>query len=93
MKRDVREPNTHSTEKLDLTFNPARHVEYMLDMEAQRAEARDMYENMDMEKSYQGIFELLWYSQMPCFDIKEITSSANNEHGKYKSYDFGALFI
>ena len=53
----------------------------MQDMEAQREEARKMYENMDLEKGYQGIFEMLWYSQMPCYDIKEVTSTKNDEHG------------
>ena len=52
-------------------------------MEAQRAEAREMYENMDLEKGYKGIFEMLWYSQMPCFDVKEVTSSKKNEHGMF----------
>lgn len=40
-----------------------------------------MYENMDLEKGYQGIFEMLWYSQMPCFDVKAVTSSKDDEHG------------
>ena len=85
-KRNVQKQNQvnqHDTESLDLVFNPARQVKYLQDMEAQRQEAREMYENMDLKKGYQGIFEMLWYSQMPCFDVKEVTSSRNNEHGMF----------
>ena len=81
-KRHAENTGEFSTEKLELTFNPARKAEHLQDMEAQRQEAREMYENMDFEKGYRGIFEMLWYSQMPCFDIKDVTSSKNDEHGK-----------
>ena len=32
-----------------------------------------------MDKSYEALFELLWYSQMPCFDVKGLTSDAKDE--------------
>ena len=32
-----------------------------------------------MNKSYKQLFELLWYSQMPCFDVKGLTSEAKDE--------------
>ena len=35
--------------------------------------------SLDMDKSYVALFELLWYSQMPCFDIKGLTSKAKDE--------------
>ena len=35
--------------------------------------------SLDMEKSYMHLFELLWYSQMPCFDVKGLTSKAKDE--------------
>jgi hypothetical protein len=37
---------------------------------------------MDIEKSYSALFELLWYSQMPCFDVKGVTSQKRNEFGE-----------
>ena len=30
--------------------------------------------SIDMEKSYTALFELLWYSQIPCFDVENVTS-------------------
>ena len=32
-----------------------------------------------MEKSYQPMFELLWYSQMPCIDVVGVTSKEKDE--------------
>ena len=36
---------------------------------------------MDLDKSYASLFELMWYSQMPCFDILNVTSKQNQRHG------------
>ena len=35
--------------------------------------------SIDMEKSYKALFELFWYSQMPCFDVKDLTSKTKDE--------------
>ena len=38
---------------------------------------------MDLDKSYPSLFELLWYSQLPCFDVINITTTkADDEYGK-----------
>ena len=49
---------------------------------------------MDLEKSYPALFELLWYSQMPCFDVQGVTGDTKDEFGivhEYteKSYNVG----
>ena len=43
---------------------------------------RDAYANIDLEKSYTSLFELLWYSQLPCFDVMNITTKDSEDHGK-----------
>ena len=85
-KRNIQEQDTYDIDKLELTFNPVRQSEYLQGIEAQRHEARQMYENMDLEKGYKGIFEMLWYSQLPCFDVKEVTSTRSDEHGMTQPY-------
>ena len=35
--------------------------------------------DMDMITSYKYMFEVLWYSQLPCFDLKNITSNSPGE--------------
>ena len=38
---------------------------------------------MDLDKSYPSLFELLWYSQLPCFDVINITTTkADDEYGE-----------
>ena len=43
---------------------------------------RQTFANMDMDSSYKPLFELLWNSQLPCFDVRNVTSKNNNEFGK-----------
>ena len=45
---------------------------------------RQTYANMDMENSYKALFELLWNSQIPCFDVMNVTSKSNYEYGKFQ---------
>ena len=49
------------------------------------AHIRDTYEKIDLEKSYPSLFELLWYSQLPCFDLMNITTKATQQHGTWKN--------
>ena len=43
---------------------------------------------MNLDKSYPHMFELLWYSQLPCFDIVNVTTKASEDHGKELGYVF-----
>ena len=45
---------------------------------------------MDLDKSYPALFELLWYSQLPCFDVLNITST-KDEYGDLLSLLFFVL--
>ena len=35
--------------------------------------------SMNWEKSYESMFQLMWYSQLPCFDVNQITSTKMDE--------------
>ena len=64
---------------MNLAFDPA--LEY--EREKKELDAREKYHrnfgNLLFNESYRNFFELLWYSQLPCFDIENITSSAKDE--------------
>ena len=66
-------------QKLDTSLDPTKTEE----RDNQTKEAIQRYEDsfgsIDMEKSYSSLFELLWYAQMPCVDVKGITSEAKDE--------------
>ena len=44
---------------------------------------RDSYKRVNLEESYPALFELLWYSQLPCFDVMNVTTKAKEEHGRH----------
>ena len=73
------ETKPQNIEKLDVSLDPMRKAE----REAQAAEAVDDYTNtfgsVDMDRSYLPLFELLWYSQLPCTDVIGLTSRAKDE--------------
>ena len=60
--------------KLNTVFDPWKDEE----RREQVMEAKRQYDiefgSMDVTKSYKNLFEILWYSQLPCFDIQNITS-------------------
>ena len=65
--------------KLDMVFNPCMNAE----KERLRNQSKEEYQKtiglLDMKKSFGSLFELLWYSQLPCFDVENITSSVKDE--------------
>ena len=42
---------------------------------------RETYEKIDLDRSYKALFELLWYSQLPCFDVLDVTTQLHEEFG------------
>ena len=45
--------------------------------------AHSTFDTMD-QKGYKSLFEVLWYQQLPCFDVKSTTSVSNHQHGMIK---------
>ena len=80
---DDSEEESHSKplniQKLDMSLDPDRTE----DREKREKEAFDEYQenfgSLNYEKSYHSLFELLWYGQLPCVDIKGITSEVQDE--------------
>ena len=68
-------------DKLDLAFNPVKSALHLADEALARRKAKEVYSKMDIEASYKSLFELMWYSQMPCYDVKGVTSTKDSEHG------------
>lgn len=49
-----------------------------------RIPCSDAFHGIDMEKSFKSLFELLWYTQLPCFDVRGITSENAGERSLLK---------
>ena len=65
--------------KLGLTLDPAKQEEREKKVEQAKERYDDEFGSLDMKVAYQNLFEILWYSQLPCFDVKDITSEVQDE--------------
>jgi hypothetical protein len=70
---------TSSIQKLSLALDPSREEERKEKFNELKRRYNEMYGDLDMEKAYRNLFEILWYSQLPCFDVKNITSDNYDE--------------
>ena len=66
---------TQGIKTLDLTLDPSKEEQREHDVK----KAKDDYDKEfgSMNKTREAIsnlFEILWYSQLPCFDVRNITS-------------------
>ena len=46
---------------------------------------RASFAKLDMEAAHDSLFELMWYSQLPCFDVEHHTSTKNNQRSDSSS--------
>ena len=66
-------------ERLDILLDPEKE-ETRKDMEENiKKEFYENFGNMSMTESYESLFQLLWYSQLPCFDVNQTTSTKMDE--------------
>ena len=70
---------------LDMIFHPSKKEEYESFLHEAKKEYEDKFSGLDMQKSYDSLFELLWYTQMPCFDTGDFNTNAENRNGMIKS--------
>ena len=40
------------------------------------------------EKGYKSLFEVLWYKQIPCFDVENTTSAMDHQYGMIKDCEW-----
>ena len=79
------ENNSSATENLDLIFNPSLELQRSLKELEMKNEFNLDFGSTDLKESYYNLFEILWYSQLPCFDVMNVTSKVNYEMGMIKS--------
>ena len=69
----------YNIQRLDLAFNPEmRQLRENKELEEKEEYDRN-FGQIDIKESYRNLFELLWYSQLPCFDIRNLTSRVRDE--------------
>ena len=77
ISRKKRETNEvpKNIEKLDLLLDPERANDRKEALENATRKYNQSFGNMDFKTAYENLFEILWYSQLPCFDVQNITSN------------------
>ena len=79
MRKEPESDIPQNIEKFDLFLNPDKQKERKTQVDESMAAYDKKFGSLDLEKSYKPLFELLWYSQMPCIDVKGITSEELDE--------------
>ena len=92
--KDLDKTNRNSNEKgdidltistIDLAFNPElKELSRMIKAEI-LAYSKDQFESIDMTVAYESLFEILWYTQLPCFDVMGTTSERDQQFSMLKS--------
>ena len=77
---------------LEYAINPVYRTESESLTAAAIKDVAANFDGMD-KKGYAKLFEILWYKQLPCFDVRGRTSEANNQHGMIKYCEWKGLRI
>ena len=78
-------PPTTSTQtksvikRLDVLLDPEKEETRKKMEEDARKQFDEQFGNMSWTESYESMFQLMWYSQLPCFDVNQITSTKMDE--------------
>ena len=74
-----------SIQRLNLLLDPSKAEEREKTVKEARESYDDDFGNMDLNSTYPSVFQLLWYSQLPCFDVKDVTSNWPDQMSIIKS--------
>ena len=85
-KRRKRETEELPEASLDAFFKNKDQSKLKLEDNASEAKAKYKanFMKMNLEKSYAALFEILWYTQLPCFDVRNVTSEYKDQYGMLK---------
>ena len=66
-------------EQLDLIFDPVFGEDQNYHITKETNEVHDASRNFNLSRSFENLFSALWYSSMPCYDLKELTAHFDKE--------------
>ena len=70
--------------KLDKFLNPELETVFNDTIEKLTLKHQKAFKDLDLERSYEGLFQLLWHSTSPCFDIQNWTSTYRDQKSSIK---------
>lgn len=85
---------------LNTMLDPNLATERAQQVETAKVQYFENFEEMNISRAYDKLFELLWYTRLPCFDVKGITSKQKDEssmikrcYWRGKMVDCGQIFV
>ena len=54
--------------------DPQQTLDFVKAVEQKKRDFKEIFRKMDLKTSFRSLFSVLWYSTLPCFDVKGITS-------------------
>ena len=70
---------TKGIKTLNLMFDPSKEEDRTTKVELTKEKYHEDFDPINLSKSYKKLFELLWYTRLPCFDVKDVTSKEKDE--------------
>ena len=65
--------------KLNMLLDPSKQSDKQSKVDDAVVQFDKDFGSLDLKKSFRNLVELLWYSQLPCFDLQNITSKNPDE--------------
>ncbi len=91
---------TAGIQALNLMLDPSKTRDREKKIELAHDQYNEDFGELDLRKSYEKLFELLWYSRLPCFDVGGITSEQKDEmsvikrcYWRGKMVDCASIFV
>ena len=91
---------TRGIQALNLIFDPSKVKDRTRKVELEKMKYHADFDPINLSKSYKKLFELLWYTRLPCFDVKDVTSKEKDEmsvikrcYWRGKMVDCASIFV
>ena len=78
------DPPEEELPNLDIFLNPDREQERLRNAASQKQKYQERFAGLDSAASFHSMFELLWYSGNPCFDVLDLTSDSLHQKSVVK---------
>ena len=85
---------------INTMLDPSQQLRREQEIQLSKREYHSNFKEMNISRSYDHLFELLWYTRLPCFDVKGISSEIKDEssmikrcYWRGKMVDCGQIFV
>ena len=84
-KEDNSKEKVKELNAVELAFDPALKPLAEMIKKQSLANTRQMFQNLNSTSARYNLFEILWYTQLPCFDVRDTTSIKDKQYSMLKS--------